>query len=480
MNTRRTMQPVLHLIGCLACMLMVVPLMAQDADSGTPAAGDSKDTVPMSTIDFVQKRLDALETSALEAVKPLPEGESKELIAIVMHRTGKAQWRADEKATWQSAQVDDALPAGAMIRTGLKSALTLRVGLNSSILIDSNARVALPRIIQDGDQLQTAVKVERGRADVKVNHVGLTNDFSVVTPTGALAVKGTGFACRYDAFDGTSIVGAKTNTMNAIEVHYYASKLAYSLSGGAISSNKNENPTLAALIEAAPPPSSNKAEAQDTADQEGSAGGAVSNTDAVSQTVRIDLAIQSQTQAEAIIEELEEEYVDEGLLDPINLPGFEFFVQVGQLHEGNLKQGALAAAIYFDMVGQDGTMAHPGQQLIQGAFQQRLMNRLNYNGGTNSMVNQIIAYGSDQQHEDYDGPPTSVHLRAILTIVDNFCRNTFAGDQVKIRICRECFSDAVIYTFGIDLQNEQSNGYLELLLQNLEHDGIQGIIQGGH
>ncbi|MEE3001783.1 MAG: FecR family protein, partial [Planctomycetota bacterium] len=370
-----------------------------------------------------------------------------------------------------------------MIRTGLKSSLTLRVGLNSSILIDSNARVSLPRIIQDGDQLQTAVKVERGRADVKVNHVGLTNDFSVVTPTGALAVKGTGFACRYDAFDGTSIVGAKTNTMNAIEVHYYASKLAYYLSGGAISSNKNENPTLAALIEAAPPPSSNKAEAQDSADQEGTAGGAVTNTDPISQTIRIDLAIQSQSQAQAIIEELEEEYEEEILVDPLDLPGFEFFVQVGQLHEGNLKQGALAAAIYFDMVGQNGDLSHPGQQLIQGAFQERLLNRLNYTGSTNSMVNQIIAYGNSQsENEDYDGPPTSVHLRAMLTIVDNFCRNTFPGDQVKIRICRECFSDAVIYTFGIDLQNETANAYLGHLLENLEGGGgnNNGTIEGGH
>ena len=147
---------------------------------------------------------------------------------------------------------DDTLPEGAMIRTGLKSSLTLRVGLNATVLIDSNARVTIPRIVHDGQQLETAVKVARGRADIQVNHVGLTNDFSVVTPSGALAVKGTGFACRYDEFNGTSIVGSRKNTINAIEVHYYATKLAYYLSGGAISSSTNENPTLAALIEAAP------------------------------------------------------------------------------------------------------------------------------------------------------------------------------------------------------------------------------------
>jgi len=477
MNNSRTSHLTLHILGCLACTMMVVPLMAQESGVASSDEKASTTQVPMSTFEFVQQKLDDLETTALKAVKPLPEGESRNLIAIVMQRSGKAQWRANENGTWQSAQVDDSLPTGAMIRTGLKSSLTLRVGLNSSILIDSNARVSLPQIIQDGDLLQTAVKVERGRADVKVNHVGLTNDFSVVTPTGALAVKGTGFACRHDAFNGTSIVGAKTNTMNAIEVHYYASKLAYYLSGGAISNNKNENPTLAALIEAAPPPSANKAEQQDAADQEGSAGGAVTNTDPISQTVRVDLAIQSQAQAEAIIEELEEEY-DEIAVPPTDvllLPGFEFFNDIGNLEYGSLIQGAVAAAIYFDMVGQNGNLQHPGLQLIQGEFHSLLMQRLNYNGNTTAMVNEIIAYGNNEEQQENDYPPNVTHLRAILTIVDTFCRNTYAGDQVKIQICRECFTDAVVNS--LSLTDQGGNSYFEYLLENLEDGWYEEIDQ---
>ena len=89
--------------------------------------------------------------------------------------------------------------AGTQIRTGRKSKLVLRVGLNATLLIDSLARVTLPTVKQDGDTLTTTVQVDRGRTDIKVGHVGLTNDFSVLTPSGALAVKGTEFAVSHNA-----------------------------------------------------------------------------------------------------------------------------------------------------------------------------------------------------------------------------------------------------------------------------------------
>jgi len=414
--------------------------MAQQVESAASDRVAASQPMPSSTIEFVRHRLELLEQTALNAVAPLPEGQSKNLRAIVMHTHGKSQWRPTADDSWQAAKVDDTLPEGAMIRTGLKSSLTLRVGLNATVLIDSSARVTLPRIMHDGQQLETAVKVVRGRADIQVNHVGLTNDFSVITPTGALAVKGTGFACRYDAFDGTSIIGSRTNTMNAIEVHYYATKLAYYLSGGAISSNKNENPTLAALIEAAPPPSANKAEQQDVADQEGAPGSAVVNTDAVTQTVRIDLAIQAEVQAEAVNDAYQEEFFG----DVLDLPGFESF---NLIPPGAM--GEAAAAMYFDISGtSNGNSDNFGLQLIPGYFSELLMQRLNFNGSVNPMINGVIAYGEyiDLNYDNYT--PSAADLRAILMIVDEFCRTRFPGDAVKIRICRECFSDAVVTTFS--------------------------------
>jgi hypothetical protein len=63
--------------------------------------------------------------------------------------------------------------------------------------------------MQDGDVLRTIVTIDRGRADIQVDRVGLMNDFSVLTPSGSLAVKGTGMGVKYDGFTGTSVVGAR-------------------------------------------------------------------------------------------------------------------------------------------------------------------------------------------------------------------------------------------------------------------------------
>ena len=451
MTSTRTIRT-LQLLGSVACMLLVVPLMAQDAAPVAQSTGEFTQQMPSSTIAFVRQRLESIEQTALAAVKPLPEGESKNLRAIVMHTHGKAQWRPDADGAWQAAKTDDTLPEGAMIRTGLKSSLTLRVGLNATVLIDSNARVTIPRIVHDGQQLETAVKVARGRADIQVNHVGLTNDFSVVTPSGALAVKGTGFACRYDEFNGTSIVGSRKNTINAIEVHYYATKLAYYLSGGAISSSTNENPTLAALIEAAPPPSANKAEQQDAADQETSPGGAIVNTDAVTQTVRVDLAIQADIQAEAVNDAYEEGLPGEVLL----LPGFESFNEIPPQY-----MGEVAAAMYFDITGSaDGDSSHYGQQYIPASFAENLMQRLNYSGSVNPIIDGVTAYGEyiDANLDNY--VPSATDLRAILMLVDEFCQTRFPGNAVKIQICRQCFTDAVTTTFS----GSQGDAYYEYLV----------------
>ena len=500
LNTARLATVVL----CLVCFVTVVPLMAQETGQIEPSGTPAMQPMPSSNIDFVRQRIRSLEDTALEAVAPLPEGETKELNAIVMYTHGKVQWRSGPDASWQGAAVDHEMKAGAMIRTGLKSALTLRVGLNATILIDSNSRVTLPNLLHNGDTLETAVKVTRGQADIKVNRVGLTNDFSVVTPTGALAVKGTGFGIRSDAY-GTSIIGSRENMMNAIEVHYYATKLAYYLSGGAISSTNQANPTLAALLETAPPPSTNKAEEQDAADADTAAGEALSTTNPISQTIRIDLAIQqqdrneeitgyieeqfledlqaladaaSQEEVEEIIEELEEE-IEEDIefeddntddedvyLDVWQLPGFGEFNDIPDMYKGEV-----AAAIYFDLVT-DSThenVPYPGSYLIPNLFEQKLLERLDYYDPTaiNGTMDLIIAFGDN--HGEEDASPED--LRLILTIVDTFCRSTFAGDDIKIQICRECYSQAMYEAF-FDGPLEP-NSYFDYLMQNYG-DGQDG------
>ncbi|MCH2141328.1 MAG: FecR family protein, partial [Phycisphaerales bacterium] len=182
-----------------------VTAAAQEAPVETNTTQESLQPVTATSRDAVQSRLAALKAIALKAAEALPEGDSRVLRAVVMEWTGKVQWRSSTTSAWKRAAKDDILEPGAMIRTGLRSWMMLRVGINSHVFVDGSSRVVLPEIAHAGDTLRTTVQVERGRADINVGHVGLTNDFSVLTPSGALAVRGTGLAVAHDALKGTRI-----------------------------------------------------------------------------------------------------------------------------------------------------------------------------------------------------------------------------------------------------------------------------------
>ena len=76
--------------------------------------------------------------------------------------TGRCQWRMDENASGRGCHqrpLDQRLHTD---WTQLNAAL--RCGLNSTVLVDSNSRVQLPSLMQDGDVLKTIVTINRGRA----------------------------------------------------------------------------------------------------------------------------------------------------------------------------------------------------------------------------------------------------------------------------------------------------------------------------
>lgn len=176
------------------------------------------------------------------------------LQAAVMEVNGRVEWRADEERPWRQAAVDDLLDPGARIRTGRDSTMTLRVGHNATVMIESHTRMALPRVLRDGETLRTLVEVSRGRANIKVDRVGLTNDFSVVTPSGTLAVRGTGFAVSYGGLEGTRIEAARFNDIASIEVRYFLERFAMAVSARAITTDRHPNPAVARLFRGFGPP----------------------------------------------------------------------------------------------------------------------------------------------------------------------------------------------------------------------------------
>jgi hypothetical protein len=176
------------------------------------------------------------------------------LQAIFMEVQGKVRWRAGEQAPWKEAAVNDLVDAGAEIRTGLKSRAALRVGKNATVLVDAGTSFQLPQIVQDGETLRTLATVKTGRVDFKVDKVGFSNDFKVITPQTTLSVRGTGFGVNSGPLNGVEVTGARTNTINAIEIRYVASNLAYFMSGESKTSSGQKDPVQNAWISTVGPP----------------------------------------------------------------------------------------------------------------------------------------------------------------------------------------------------------------------------------
>lgn len=196
----------------------------------------------------------ATATAATAAVDPAtPAGEA--LRAVFIDVAGKVQWRANETSPWQDAKVNDIVAPGVEVRTGLRSHAAMRIGRNATALIDAGTLFQLPDVVQDGDTLRTAAAVKHGRADFKVDKVGLSNDFKVVTPSTTLAVRGTEFAVATGPLKQVEVLGARRNAINAIELKYSLNNTTVQMSRSAASSTDLQNPAHAAIIAASAPPS---------------------------------------------------------------------------------------------------------------------------------------------------------------------------------------------------------------------------------
>ena len=198
-------------------------------------------------------------------VEALPEGRQEKLQALVIAVEGKAEWKAAGAEKFTAAAVNDLLDAGAEVRTGLRSTVTLRVGKNASLVVDRASRVELPVMVQDGAVLRTRAAVHRGRCEFKVEAVAITSDFQVVTPSATLAVRGTGFTVEWGALEGVKVTGVDTNRVRAIELGYFAGLQQVFVSGDGASSSPWPQPVELSLYRTVfpPPPPSLEVDGKD-------------------------------------------------------------------------------------------------------------------------------------------------------------------------------------------------------------------------
>ena len=478
---------------CTSTLVFGSLAIAQDG----PVTTNTPDTpiVPVEPTQelSVQDKLNALALLAAEAVAPLANGETRQLPTLVMGTTGKCQWRAKDAKSWTAAKKDQKLEAGTQIRTGRKSKLVLRVGLNATLLIDSLARVTLPTVMQDGGTLTTAVQVDRGRTDVKVGHVGLTNDFSVLTPSGALAVKGTEFAVSHNALQGTQIVSARTNTIRAIEVNYFGSKVTQYLSASSISTQKTPNPATRAAFASNGPPPLQAAAAMDRQDAPSAVGQAVSGSDPIQNQTRTQIAAQQESSYNDAEEEIElpPDY-------PLGLDGWNQYLTYTVPQED---LGHLAAGIYFDLKLQHlPSWVDPSEaptRRVPAAFENNLYvlnngwhdpSRAQYiidgvldvpwgaelPDASTSLLGQqyqeMINYGDSVDDEGVQYVPSATDTQALLTHINEFCVLTFDSEGNSVYNCRLAYANALndyLYAAYGPTQYEHQ-------LQQLEEYGVDG------
>ncbi len=256
--------------------------LAQDTTPDAPPAP------PIDLPDEADAPAEAIESPEVVADEVAPtDPESVEgamqLEALVISVSGRGgRWRAPDATEWKRVEINDVMPVGSQIDTGLRGEVALRVGKNATLLIDSATSVRLATIEQSEGKLVTHALLSKGAADFKVDHVGLENDFVVVTPSSTLAVKGTQLRVVYGPMRGTQVEGARANRVNAIEVGYFDVRRQIKMSGRAQSSNSRPSPALAALARTvAPPPAASTAHSTSETGQGSSAAETFRNQQAV-------------------------------------------------------------------------------------------------------------------------------------------------------------------------------------------------------
>ena len=116
--------------------------------------------------------------------------------AQVMAVTGKAE--VQKGSDWVALAVGDKVPKGAVISTGFKSELLLKVN-SSNIKMGPLTRLTVEQLVQSSSANKTSLFIDSGKVNVEVNKTeGKREDFKVSSPIATASVRGTAFTLFAD------------------------------------------------------------------------------------------------------------------------------------------------------------------------------------------------------------------------------------------------------------------------------------------
>jgi hypothetical protein len=137
-------------------------------------------------------RIRSFRTAVLAAtVCVLTATAASALEATVVSAKGKTEFQANEGGTWQSLAVGAKLSKGAVISTGFKSELVLKVN-ESTIRVAPLTRMTLEQVVAKPTKDETRVFLDTGSIKADVKHTAdRRTGFIVRSPVATASVRGT-------------------------------------------------------------------------------------------------------------------------------------------------------------------------------------------------------------------------------------------------------------------------------------------------
>lgn len=179
-------------------------------------------TEQASSAQLVQRGSRWVEMAQADAPKPAPAAPADaaadaQLRAVIVAVKGTVQIRETEEQKWAAAKPGDVLGAGADIRTGLNSAVQLKIEPGHTVTIDRISVVKLLTLVKDQGVIKTDVGMKYGRTRYDVEAAGAVHDAKIHTPGTTLAIRGTSTGTQADAFtDATWVIKGAVNNTNKL------------------------------------------------------------------------------------------------------------------------------------------------------------------------------------------------------------------------------------------------------------------------